>query len=297
MLVSVTSVSSPSPTVTDAGENTGAPQTTSPTSGRSVSVNVTTVPTGRSCGPSTAVPSARTVSVPASGPSWVNPAGSAADHATENSVAGGTLPARSPVTVFATEKPPTSASAWLVSATPATASPSPMVTVAGENTGSPHATPGTVGSGCRSTKRTTVPAGRSCGPASTVPSARTVSVPCVSPAYSAPSGSSAVQSTTNSVPPGTAPAAPPATVFWTANPPTSCTASAAFVSVTSTAAPSVTVTDGPGSNDGTPHTTPSIAGSGCCSASVTTVPTGRSAGPLASVPSARTVSVPVVGPS
>ncbi|MNW58554.1 hypothetical protein D3C74_364280 [compost metagenome] len=61
--VTVTAVLMPSPIVTEAGLNAGAPHTTPSIDGRSISSNVTTVPTGRFCGPFTTVPSARTVNV------------------------------------------------------------------------------------------------------------------------------------------------------------------------------------------------------------------------------------------
>ncbi|CPU66075.1 Uncharacterised protein [Mycobacteroides abscessus] len=72
MFVTVTTTGAPAPTVTSVTRSsptvsTGVPQSTPRTVGRSVSVRRTTVPTGRSCGPSTTWPSARTVSVPVTG--------------------------------------------------------------------------------------------------------------------------------------------------------------------------------------------------------------------------------------
>ncbi|MNW59556.1 hypothetical protein D3C74_374770 [compost metagenome] len=64
VLVTVTWASTSSAMVTVAGLNAGAPQTTPSMVGRLISPNVTSVPTGRFCGPFTTVPSARTVAVP-----------------------------------------------------------------------------------------------------------------------------------------------------------------------------------------------------------------------------------------
>src|SRR5690606_28698780 len=114
--------------VSVAGSNDGSPQTTFGIVGSVDSENVTVVPTGRSCGPSTTVPSARTVSVPVREPSYVTPVGSVATHVTENGVLSGTRPSASPTTSLATAKPPTVLVAVFVTVT-ATGAPSFSVTV------------------------------------------------------------------------------------------------------------------------------------------------------------------------
>ncbi|KZM36640.1 hypothetical protein OJAG_06960 [Oerskovia enterophila] len=159
------------------------------------------------------------------------------------------------------------------------------VRVSGLNTGAPHTTPSTLGSET-SSNETTVPAGRFCGPFTTVPSAVTTSVPVTG----APA-SSYEYATVNSVPSGTRSAASPVTAFWSEKPPTRTTTGAAvLVTVTWASTPSLIVTDS-GLNVGAPHTTPATSGRSI-SVKVTTVPTGRSCGPSTNVPSASTVRVP-----
>src|SRR5690606_18313474 len=128
--------------------------------------------------------------------------------------------------------------------------------------------------------------GRPCGPSTTVPSARSASVPVT--AWSPTVYSYA---TVNVVSAGTVPFASPVTTLWTENPPAAT--SAVFVSVTSVFSPSPTVTDC-GLNSAAPHATPGTVGR-TVSANVTTVPTARFCGPSTTVPSAVTTSVPVVG--
>src|SRR5690606_36332567 len=138
-LVTVTSVFVASPTVTLDGSSTGVPQEMPGTSGKTVSSNVTTVPTGRSCGPSTTVPSARTVTVPVVAPSWTTPSGTCAVHVTVNDASSGTAPAPEPCTALLSENPPTASVAVLVRAT-AVVEPAPIVISAdGSNAGVPHA--------------------------------------------------------------------------------------------------------------------------------------------------------------
>src|SRR5690606_16281118 len=287
VFVRVTSTFSPSATVTLSGLKTGAPHTTPGTSGRFVSVKVTTVPTGRFCGPSTTVPSARTVSVPVTGV----PSRSYA-YSTVNAVSAGTSDAPSPVSAFATENPPAGAVvASLVTTTSAVSLVDVRVIEAGSNVGVPHTTPSTSGS-VVSANVTTVPGGRRTRASTAPPPAATTPSPVVGPAHDVPSGSCAVHVTANSVPSGTSPAASPATCFSTEKVPKSSVA--VFVTVTVTTWPSATVTVS-GSNAGAPHTTPSNSGiSG--SANVTTVPTGRSSGPTATVPSVSSANVPLVSP-
>src|SRR5690606_39682283 len=95
---------------------------------------------------------------------------------TVNSASSGPRPDASPSTDFATEKPPAGASVAVFVRVTRAFSPSPTVTLDGENDGAPHTTPSTSGS-CTSVNVTTVPTGRFCGPSTGVPSARPGSDP------------------------------------------------------------------------------------------------------------------------